>query len=469
MKKWILILNLIMCSILFGRIIYFGSQEQFKTFEEAFATAQVGDKLIECHYPEVKLLTPGIQWISFPHLTQQGLYTGELYEQAYYKNGESGLLQLLSNEPCLIDGFERIVGKNKYITYDEIIGFLDAGFGNMLFRHEGYKVEVAAGSEDTYLQVEGDLLTSYTVDMPALENFWLGYYVPYPQNIEDAFGSDFAHVNRVWAEDWYYDAMNIQRGSAPSLPSNSTVGKTMDYGKMYIVQMYDTVYNFSWNASGTVEEPTMQSESQNFAYTEKMDYEVIDVIDIPENIIEIGVFEADTCVGAVVVEDSCAQILVYSDNANREGSAFTFEYVSGRGNSTQLTEYLVLNRDTGEFETSEIMPGRQLHSAIKFTDHFKPVENIIPSAKLHGNYPNPFNPETNISFSIPSEQKVTLTIYNLKGQKVKELVSGTLPAGEQSVVWEGKDENGKQAASGLYFYKLKTGKKEISKKMLLLK
>ena len=88
----------------------------------------------------------------------------------------------------------------------------------MLFRHEGYKIKVVNGAEPTILKVDGDRLTSYTLDMPAFENFFLGYYIPYLQNIEDVFGDDFADVNRVWAEDWYYDAYKIQRGMRASLP-----------------------------------------------------------------------------------------------------------------------------------------------------------------------------------------------------------------------------------------------------------
>jgi len=76
------------------------------------------------------------------------------------------------------------------------------------------------------LIIDGDQLNSYTLDMPALENFWLGYYVPYSQNIEDTFGDDFVDVNREWAEDWYYDAHKIQRGFSGTLPSNSTKIKT---------------------------------------------------------------------------------------------------------------------------------------------------------------------------------------------------------------------------------------------------
>ena len=90
---------------------------------------------------------------------------------------------------------------------------------------------------------------------------------------------------------------------------------------------------------------------------------------------------------------------------------------------------------------------------------------------LQQNYPNPFNPTTTISFSLTAKdaKNAKIEIYNLKGQKVKTLISDQLPAGEHSVVWDGKDENNKPLSSGIYFYKLKAGNQEETRKMILLK
>ncbi|MDP8269618.1 MAG: right-handed parallel beta-helix repeat-containing protein, partial [Candidatus Tenebribacter davisii] len=95
-------------------------------------------------------------------------------------------------------------------------------------------------------------------------------------------------------------------------------------------------------------------------------------------------------------------------------------------------------------------------------------ELSIVNYKLN-NFPNPFNPETTIRYQLPNNGKVELAIYNLKGQKVKQLLSDQLSAGQYSVVWNGRDESGKPVASGIYFYKFRSGDIEVSKKMLLLK
>ena len=84
-------------------------------------------------------------------------------------------------------------------------------------------------------------------------------------------------------------------------------------------------------------------------------------------------------------------------------------------------------------------------------------------------YPNPFNPNTTIHYSILSDGNVELSIYNIKGQKVKQLLSDQLTAGEHSVVWDGKDERGNAVSSGIYLYRLETGNYSATRKMLLMK
>ncbi len=97
--------------------------------------------------------------------------------------------------------------------------------------------------------------------------------------------------------------------------------------------------------------------------------------------------------------------------------------------------------------------------------------NDVPvfTTELKGNYPNPFNPETTISFSLAEKSDVRIDVFNILGQKVKTLVSQKMDAGNHSIVWEGKDQNNHQVGSGVYFYKMKTGRYVSVKKMLLIK
>jgi hypothetical protein len=90
-------------------------------------------------------------------------------------------------------------------------------------------------------------------------------------------------------------------------------------------------------------------------------------------------------------------------------------------------------------------------------------------SKLHGNYPNPFNPTTSIKFDLSKSQNVEITIYNTKGQLVKQLVNGTFNAGSHNVRWDGTDSNNRSVSSGIYMYKFNTSEEVQIKKMLLLK
>jgi len=88
---------------------------------------------------------------------------------------------------------------------------------------------------------------------------------------------------------------------------------------------------------------------------------------------------------------------------------------------------------------------------------------------LKSNYPNPFNPSTTIAFEINHSGRVIIDIYNIKGQRVKEVVSGSFSAGKHSVVWNGDDASGHPVGSGVYFYRMTTGEYSAVRKMLLLK
>ena len=89
---------------------------------------------------------------------------------------------------------------------------------------------------------------------------------------------------------------------------------------------------------------------------------------------------------------------------------------------------------------------------------------------LHGNYPNPFNPTTTIRYEIATPGAVTLTVYNVLGQEVAELVSGAQRAGVYEVRWDGTDASGRVAASGVYLYRLTLdGRQSESRIMTLLK
>jgi hypothetical protein len=94
----------------------------------------------------------------------------------------------------------------------------------------------------------------------------------------------------------------------------------------------------------------------------------------------------------------------------------------------------------------------------------------LPSAfRLYDNYPNPFNPETNIRFDLPQGADVLLEVFNVVGQRVATLVNGRLEAGPYAVRWSGAQDDGTRLSSGIYLYRLSANGMVAVKKMALVK
>jgi len=96
-------------------------------------------------------------------------------------------------------------------------------------------------------------------------------------------------------------------------------------------------------------------------------------------------------------------------------------------------------------------------------------DNVATPNRLLGNYPNPFNPSTTISFTTAKAAPVQITIYNLKGQAVRTWNLETEAGGNHSVQWDGLDDNGLSLSSGVYFYRMFSGAYSSTRKMVLMK
>ena len=128
-----------------------------------------------------------------------------------------------------------------------------------------------------------------------------------------------------------------------------------------------------------------------------------------------------------------------------------------------------------EIEENEIL---ELDNITINETSFEENDSEQITTNLKTNFPNPFNLsipnkngkiETNISFSLAENSQTELSIYNLKGRKVKTLINKDYTKGSYSIPWNGKNKNNKRVSSGVYFYRLKTSSKIYTRKMLLLK
>jgi protocatechuate 3,4-dioxygenase beta subunit len=171
----------------------------------------------------------------------------------------------------------------------------------------------------------------------------------------------------------------------------------------------------------------------------------------------------------VTIKNSFNQVIGYSmtsSDGNYEiegmnGGNYTVNgSVFGYGSSAQTITFDPIQSNT------MIVNMNLTSTPLEVTENGKPIPSEVT---LADNYPNPFNPTTVISFSIPEAQYVKLAIYNLLGQKVQELVNEFLPSGNYSASWDATDASGNNVSSGMYLYRLEAGTTTVVKKMLLMK
>ena len=107
------------------------------------------------------------------------------------------------------------------------------------------------------------------------------------------------------------------------------------------------------------------------------------------------------------------------------------------------------------------------HVTVSFVNDTDDV--VVYNTELYRNYPNPFNPETTIQYSVKETDHISIEIYNIKGQKVKTLVNSVHEQGKYSLVWNGTDSHSKNSSSGIYFCVMKGNEYRSVRKMVLLK
>jgi hypothetical protein len=130
---------------------------------------------------------------------------------------------------------------------------------------------------------------------------------------------------------------------------------------------------------------------------------------------------------------------------------------------------------SGSFQVTLDAPNSpHYYKVIMGTDAYAAKEsNGIPlqpvSYALEQNYPNPFNPATTIRYSLAKKSEVVLELYNTLGQRVRTLFSGAQSTGDYAITWDGTNDNGGHVASGVYFYRLRTGEYNAVRKLVMIR
>ena len=144
-----------------------------------------------------------------------------------------------------------------------------------------------------------------------------------------------------------------------------------------------------------------------------------------------------------------------------------FLYTCLWGQSTQMNIHL--KTDSTKSFTIKSIRKITFSNLITAVDKRQALENIVKTFALFQNYPNPFNPTTTIQYELPRDGAVDISIFNIKGQKVKQFNFDSQPAGIHSIVWDGKNNAEQRVATGLYIYRAKFENTIIAKRMIVIK
>ena len=149
------------------------------------------------------------------------------------------------------------------------------------------------------------------------------------------------------------------------------------------------------------------------------------------------------------------------------------ELIPGAGSSSRRHEYEYVDQDLTNgvtywyrLEDVDYSGNTELHGPVSAT----PMKKAAPSEFcLYPNYPNPFNPITTISYDLPDDGFVELSVYNMRGEKVSTLIKGNQEAGSYRMNWGGTNLNGEMVSSGIYFLRIVSGSYSKTSKMVFIR
>jgi len=176
---------------------------------------------------------------------------------------------------------------------------------------------------------------------------------------------------------------------------------------------------------------------------------------------------------AIQIQQAEAQNLVLQDTTITTTTTFSANSITTGPNFTiASTGDVILNAETvAVIPQFFVVQGGKLQVvsaappvSVETEDPIKPDEFIV-----HQNFPNPFNPETEIRFALTRNSHVLINLYNTLGQQIGTLVDTQYTAGVHSVHWDGKDRNGRPVSSGVYLYQIQAGEFSQVRKMSLIR
>jgi hypothetical protein len=402
-------------------------------------------------HAETRTLTGNWNWISFPCLPR-------LNNDAY---GSQALLQNLDPFPDYFKLITSVIGENYSLTYVSPVWYTDEI--PTLISTQGNKY-YSSSSVVQNLPVHGTVLDPNTpIPLNAAYENWIGYFLEYPLDPQDAFAGVWNKLTRISTEHWTLilkDGVIVQ---GPSLDS------PIRYGDGVIVTVKENC-TLVWNNDASPGTPVDHPPTDYYTYTKKADYVPFYFeMDSTDGIQEIALMVADSCVGAAVVRpgDSITEVNAYLAGTP-SGEPITVETWSGY-KSARLgnNDYSVVDRITGKRASRTIYTGeRQPYYVISF----KAGESARHDAAmmLQPPSPNPFSHSVMCSFVLNEASNVTLSVYDMRGQRIATLMQGSYSEGFYEAAWNGVSLGGKTAPDGIYLIRLTANDQMIANEKVVL-
>lgn len=405
-------------------------------------------------------------WVSFPVLNTRtnGMLQASEFFRELLELGEDNIgnpIPTYLDEITWVDGGDPEPIHLQWLTND----WSPNQYSHTVSSPQGYKIKLLTNTPNTVTLKESGFKTPDTLQFPLYENVenWIGYFKDGPQSPRDAFSNILNDIVLIKAKNW-----SLYRD--PSTGQLTGKQGTLNYGDMVIV-VTNNDHTFQWSNNSVVP-PIIKQIPKAFTFDEKPDYIPV-YVNLPDSLVsvikEIGLYVDGVCKGAVVVEDNIEQISAYVDSVTElsQGNVeYVFSYEESKSHAGGLAS---ISLNPSRIQAKYGVSGNK-YPYFEVNFNTDALENMVPPEFAIGqNYPNPFNPSTTLSYTLPESARVRLDIYNLKGQLVNTLVDSQQDTGHHSSVWNGKDMNNSNVASGVYLYRLSSPHKSITRKMLLMK
>ncbi len=321
---------------------------------------------------------------------------------------------------------------------------------------EGYKLNVeewASGKSPQWNFIDyqgGKIDPNTSISITGGEENWIGYFIEYPQKVEDALPPDVLNdVVYIKAQDW---AM-FNEGT-PGNPNFTYQGKVrpLEWGDM--IEIYtNSAHVFQWN-QGTKKDAVPALKTEYYSYEEKLDYEPIFVLtDENSEVQEIAVKVDGEVKGAAVREagDTLVQVNAYLEGVDPDAQITLETYSGGKSPVRFIPDYLVRNHRTTRMEKRKLFAGEKARYQVV---SIRPQDQGVlpdPMDQLSV-YPNPAAQNLHFDFLLNQTSRLQMQIFNNLGQLVASPLQSSLNKGYYSLSWDLRNAQGRKVPAGVYFY-----------------